>query len=106
MGGGHPQPGATRFAQRLRDQLGRYERQQPDNTKRHLGMKTGLQGHVHALPSLRGGSNGWAGESDVHGMVDKEVVRALLERQDIDGCGRFLERQDIDGLLLSWSLAL
>jgi len=70
--------------------------QQPENTKRHLGMKTGLQGHVHALPSLRGGSNGWAGESDVHGMVDKEVVRALLERQDIDGLH----------LILSWSLAL
>ena len=64
---------------------GRYERQQPDNTKRHLGMKTGLQGHVHRLLSLRGGPNGWAGEPDVHGMVDKEVVRALLERQDIDG---------------------
>jgi len=47
-------------------------------------MKTGFQGHVHKLPSLRGGPNGWAGEPDVHGTVDKEVVRALLERQDIN----------------------
>jgi len=64
---------------------GRYERQQLDNTKVHLGTKTGHQGHVHTLPSLRGGPNGWAGGPDVHGMVDKEVVRALLERQDING---------------------
>jgi len=71
---------------------GRYERQQPDNTKRHLGMKTGLQGHVHTLPSLRGGPNGWAGEPDVHGMVYKEVVRALLERQNINGLHLLLNR--------------
>jgi len=63
---------------------GRYDRQQPDNTKRHMDMKTGLQGHVHTLPSLRGIPNVWAGEPDVHGMVDKEVVRALLERRDIN----------------------
>ena len=63
---------------------GRYNHQQHDNTKRHLGMKTRLQGHVHTLRSLRGGTNGWAGEPDVHGMVDKEVMQALLERQDIN----------------------
>jgi len=62
-----------------------YDRQQPENTKRHIGMQTGLQGHVHALPSLRVGFYGRVGENDVHGMVDKEVVRALLERRDIDG---------------------
>jgi len=62
----------------------RYIRLQLEDTKRHLGLKTGLQGHVHALPSLRGGPNGWSGEPDVHGMVNKEVVRALLERQDIN----------------------
>jgi len=45
-----------------------------------MGMKTGLQGHVHALLSLRVDFNGWVGEHDVHGMVDKEVVRALFER--------------------------
>ena len=63
----------------------RYDRLQLEDTKRHLGLKTGLQGHVHALPSLRGGPTRWAGEPDVHGIVDKEVVRALLERQDIHG---------------------
>ena len=61
----------------------RYNCLQPEDTKRHLGLKTGLQGHVHALPSLRGGPNGWAGEPDVHGMVDKEVVRALLEPEGL-----------------------
>jgi len=71
---------------------GRYTRQQPDNTKLHLGPKTGHQGHVHTLPSLRGGPNGWAGGPDVHGMVDKEVVRALLERQDINGLHLLLSR--------------
>ena len=63
---------------------GRYDRQQPANSKRHLGMKTGLQGHVHTLPAWREGPNRWAGEPDVHGMVDKEEVRELLERQDDD----------------------
>ena len=36
--------------------------------------------------------NGWAGEPDVHGMVDKEEVRALLERQDINGLNLLLSR--------------
>jgi len=71
---------------------GRYERQQPDNTKVHLFTKTGHQGHVHALPSWREGPNGWADGSGVPGMIDKEVVRALLERQDIN----------VLQLLLSW----
>jgi len=55
-------------------------------------MKTGLQGPVHTLQSLRGGPNGWTGEPDVHGMVDKEVVRALLERQEINGLHLLLNR--------------
>jgi len=71
---------------------GRYNRQQPSNTKRHLGMKTGLQSHVHTLPSWREGPNRWAGEPDVHGMVDKEDVRELLERQDINGLHQLLSR--------------
>jgi len=62
-----------------------YKHQHPENTSCHMGMKTGLHSHIHALPSLHGGFNKWAGKPDVHGMVDKEVVRALLERQDIDG---------------------
>jgi len=74
---------------------GRYERQQPDNTKVHLGTKTGHQGHVHTLLSLREGPNSWAGGPDVQSMVDKEVVRALLEQQDINGLH----------LLLSWAPA-
>jgi len=69
-----------------------YDHLQPEKTKNHLGMKTGLQGHVHKLPSLRGGSNGWADEPDFHGMVDKEVMWALLERQDIDGLLLLLSR--------------
>ena len=69
---------------------GRYERQQPDNNKRHLGMKTGLQGHVHTLPSLRGGPNGWAGEPDVHGMP----------RSTRRWCGRFWSVRIINGLHL------
>ena len=73
-----------------------YDRQQPEHTKRHIGMKTGLQGHVHALPDLRAGFNGWAGEHNVHGVVNKEVVRALFECQDMDGLS----------LLLSWSPTL
>ena len=66
-------------------------------------MKTGLHGHVHARPSpsLRGGFNGWEGEPDVHGMVDKEVVRTLLD-QDIDGLHLLLSL--IDGLHLLLSL--
>jgi len=71
---------------------GRYDCQQPANTKRHLDIKTGLQGRVHTLQSLRGGPNEWAGEPDVHGMVDKEEVRALLERQDINGLHQLLSR--------------
>jgi len=55
-------------------------------------MKTGLQGHVHTLLSLRGGPNGWAGEPDVHGMGDKEVVRAPLECQDINGLHLLLDQ--------------
>ena len=48
-------------------------------------MKTGHQGHVHVLTDLRVGFNRWAGQYNVHGMVDKEVVWELLEPQDIDG---------------------
>jgi len=70
----------------------KYDRQQPEDTKRHMGMKTGHQGHVHALLNLRVRFNGWAGEHNVHGMVDKEVVRALLARQDIDGLSLLLSR--------------
>jgi len=69
-----------------------YDRQKPENNKRHIGMKTGLQGHVHALPDLRTGFNRWAGEHNIYGMVDKEVVRAFLERQDIDGLHLLLSR--------------
>ena len=70
----------------------RYQRQQPDNNKVHLATKTGHQGHVHALPSWRDGPNSWAGGSDVPGMIDKEVVRALLERQDVNGLQLLLNR--------------
>jgi len=35
-----------------------YNHQQPENNKPNMGMKTGLQGHVHELPSLRVGFNG------------------------------------------------
>jgi len=57
-----------------------------------MGMKTGHQGHVHALPNLRAGFSGWARKPNVHGMVDKEAVRELLERQDIDGLSLLLSR--------------
>jgi len=69
-----------------------YDRLQPEDTKHHFGMKTGHQGHVHALPNLRVGFNRWAGQHNVHGMVDKEVVRELLERQDINCLNLLLSR--------------
>jgi len=71
---------------------GRYDRQQQADTKRHLGMQTGLQGRVHTLPSWREDTHRWAGEPAVHGMVDKEEVRELLERQDISGLHQLLSR--------------
>ena len=67
-----------------------YDRLQPEDTKHHFGMNTGHQGHVHVLPDLRVGFNGWAGQHNVHGMVDKEVVRELLERQDINSLNLIL----------------
>ena len=54
---------------------GRYDHKQPADTKRHLGMKTGLQGRVHTLPSWREDTHRWEGEHAVHGLVDKEEVR-------------------------------
>jgi len=55
-------------------------------------MKTGLQGHVHTLPSWREDPHRWVGETAGHGMVDKEEVRELLERQDISGLHQLLSR--------------
>jgi len=71
---------------------GSYDRLQPADTKRHLGLKTGLQGRVHTLPSWREDTHQGAGVSAVHGMVDKEEVRALLERQDISGLHQLISR--------------
>ena len=85
MGDRHPQQGNMGSLDDYASNWAVYDRLQPGDTKHHFGMKTGHQGHVHVLTDLRVGFNRWAGQYNVHGVVDKEVVWELLEPQDIDG---------------------